>query len=1574
MELHSQAFSHSRYFQGQVDPRTGQYVSRILLATLYPKGALELSREVVLSFSMMSPNHTFYGAGWRIGITQFELDTSKFTLSTGERFSTHGLPSVGNTLQFKDRKLKDLVVTRPDASTLHVVYKDGVREVLTRTSSVAPYRTSLIEFESGERLHFRYDDNDALEQVLDDDQVVLLKLVYSGRRIQSVDTRIDGGRYARMLFTVTGSRLMNITAPYEVGGAPESAGYAFQYAEFSNGLIAITRVQSPTGGDELITYTERGHPYAQNQFIPRVNRWVVTPAAFQPPMTRTYGYSTPEGFTGYPFIGGYNKDEDNAYTIGGDYIYTVEEKCLGPNDSILVTTRNTYNKYHLLTEQYVLREGTETTKLIEYNVVPGLFPAQPVNFQLPKLITTRYALLAGGKVRETKVEITIDDYGNEISRTEESGVCTESIYYPVAGEAGKCPADPHNLFQHYIKQERLIPVGGTPAARLTEYTHTRVPATGTLYVVVQQSITQAAAFSQQQTYFDTPVALAGRLKTSTCTIDGQSLCSKFSYTVTGDTLTETRELVGREGQSLESVRTLSLVTRNLLSVTGDGNCSLAMVFDASGRMVSEITSAGTPQQAGRTYAYHFKAGQKNAHLVTTDAQGNRAITYFDGIGRRVSEAELLAGDVEVHAGSWAYDAQGRQVESVKTDHLPDGTRTLKSLYTYNPWGDSSSTINPDGSVSIDDYDPQLNRRLTGTVGGERQETVFNEFGQPAKVNRLDTQDNSVEMESSTYDGLGRCTTREDKGNKRTDHFFYDAFDRVVRVREVPADGSPVREQVMAYASGTSEDHVTAITINGIEVATRSYDSLGRLTSQARGKAAATTFGYETNWTEPVTRTSPQGAVQTLLYDKQLDVVEQVKLAGHPDQDFLFNPTDASLKRSTSAGLVHELLYDKSGFPKSEVHTANGSVLTVGYSHSPAGRMLHHTAADGQRSQYDYDLQGRFIKMTAGSLIVEQRYNAFGQPDTLITTHGTTRVDTKITFDLLGREGERRFEQNGVLLKTLTSTYHPSGLLATRSMRGANGTVVTGESYEYDAFGRLKDYKCQGSEHPLDRQGRGITGQQFTFDSLDNLTRVVTTFVGGSQDVCQRFFTGPDPTQLMRLTHTNPVQDKTLTYDPAGNLLSGQQGQVYTFDGYDQLIHVQNNTQSIRYQYNAEGRQVVATRGAEPAVSLAYVGDRLDTLAEGSKKVRYFEAAEHLVLRSGGVDGPQLHVNDAAGSVRGLVAPGQPHVSRNCTAYGDTTIPLNDGKVRTLADLQVPGFNGERFDLSVSLYHLGNGQRAYDPDLKMFLSPDPLSPFHAGINAYGYCNGDPINQSDPSGLFPNWLKWVFTGAALALGVVALGIGVAGIAAIGLAAATAAQIVGTVGTAMGVIGSTLGVAALGIEAVDGANGWDRSHHIRNLGWAAFGFSMASWSASTYNAWGAASKAYQAGKRAVDVGRRSAFSAGTDLPAREGMRSLIKSFSGRTFKINNRISPGSKAFGSIRAFIRTTNLMRSFNARYVALASESQEVADEGGGQQQPQMTMRQFVDMSHSASRFYQSFWAETRRIRKPIVAEAYQQTS
>lgn len=61
------------------------------------------------------------------------------------------------------------------------------------------------------------------------------------------------------------------------------------------------------------------------------------------------------------------------------------------------------------------------------------------------------------------------------------------------------------------------------------------------------------------------------------------------------------------------------------------------------------------------------------------------------------------------------------------------------------------------------------------------------------------------------------------------------------------------------------------------------------------------------------------------------------------------------------------------------------------------------------------------------------------------------------------------------------------------------------------------------------------------------------------------------------------------------------------------------------------------------------------------------------------------------------------------------------------------FNGERADDVTGHYLLGNGYRAFNPVLMRFNSPDRLSPFgDGGLNAYGYCAGDPVNRLDPEG--------------------------------------------------------------------------------------------------------------------------------------------------------------------------------------------------------------------------------------------------
>ncbi|MBI6919543.1 RHS repeat-associated core domain-containing protein [Pseudomonas monteilii] len=63
-----------------------------------------------------------------------------------------------------------------------------------------------------------------------------------------------------------------------------------------------------------------------------------------------------------------------------------------------------------------------------------------------------------------------------------------------------------------------------------------------------------------------------------------------------------------------------------------------------------------------------------------------------------------------------------------------------------------------------------------------------------------------------------------------------------------------------------------------------------------------------------------------------------------------------------------------------------------------------------------------------------------------------------------------------------------------------------------------------------------------------------------------------------------------------------------------------------------------------------------------------------------------------------------------------------------------GFNGQYLDLCVMGYPLGQGKRIYAPARGRFNTSDPLSPFGGGgINCYAYCEGDPVNFTDPSGL-------------------------------------------------------------------------------------------------------------------------------------------------------------------------------------------------------------------------------------------------
>ena len=169
------------------------------------------------------------------------------------------------------------------------------------------------------------------------------------------------------------------------------------------------------------------------------------------------------------------------------------------------------------------------------------------------------------------------------------------------------------------------------------------------------------------------------------------------------------------------------------------------------------------------------------------------------------------------------------------------------------------------------------------------------------------------------------------------------------------------------------------------------------------------------------------------------------------------------------------------------------------------------------------------------------------------------------------------------------------------------------------------------------------------------------------------------------------------------------------------------TQTHSYAYDPLDRHVISQGANADNTQLFYCRDRVATEHRGNVGLRIFEC-EDAVLSY------QVHQN---GTPKALLIAGEENRS--------TLTVLNNSQQHLIAYTpyghhlqeadtpQLLGFNGERFDPFTGYYLLGNGYRAFNPVLMRFNSPDSWSPFgKGGINAYAYCEGDPVNRVDPTG--------------------------------------------------------------------------------------------------------------------------------------------------------------------------------------------------------------------------------------------------
>ena len=264
---------------------------------------------------------------------------------------------------------------------------------------------------------------------------------------------------------------------------------------------------------------------------------------------------------------------------------------------------------------------------------------------------------------------------------------------------------------------------------------------------------------------------------------------------------------------------------------------------------------------------------------------------------------------------------------------------------------------------------------------------------------------------------------------------------------------------------------------------------------------------------------------------------------------------------------------------------------------------------------------------------------------------------------------------------------------------------------------------------------------YGYDQADRLTDALVT-PGGAYtyglDAGDNLLTVQTPASSTTSTYDNLNQidlrnAQPFVYDAAGNLLNDGQ-RTYAWDAEQRLIgigYLATPAVSTILRYDGLGRRTAVKEYTNSnnytETRYLWCGERICQARNASDAIirRYYEEGELHVSSTGNT--PYYYAQDHLGSVRDLVdASGKALASYDYDPYGQPTRATTNGSAR--ADYRYAGL----------FYHAPSGlylthYRAYDPVTARWLSRDPIGE-RGGVNLYAYVEGDPINYTDPRGLY------------------------------------------------------------------------------------------------------------------------------------------------------------------------------------------------------------------------------------------------
>ena len=377
--------------------------------------------------------------------------------------------------------------------------------------------------------------------------------------------------------------------------------------------------------------------------------------------------------------------------------------------------------------------------------------------------------------------------------------------------------------------------------------------------------------------------------------------------------------------------------------------------------------------------------------------------------------------------------------------------------------------------------------------------------------------------------------------------------------------------------------------------------------------------------------------------------------------------------------------------------------TLAYAYDPAGRLASLTLPSGEQIAYAYDADGALTEVSDwNSGRHTFGYDAAGALETVRAANGVT---TRVEYSPLGLpEAVHLTRPDDTPLADIRLRCN-----ANDALLEAHDSALGHARFEYDPAGRLV-------------RASGAFAEAFAYDPAGNLTQSETP--SGQDDYeydrANRLLGGP----FLQCRHDRDGHVTSLA-SPEGRL-------SLTYNAFGLLTHADlPGGGTAEYGYDALGRRTVKRVGNEETRFL-WAGDLLvgetitcdNTVTETHDFLFPPGSWSPLAQRISGTVFC-CHTDHRGAPTRLTDSSGHLAWSAAYTAFGQA----HPRHALLRQPLRLPG---QYHDEETGLHQ--NRWRSYDPQRGRYLSPDPLE-LAGGLNLYAYAGSDPINGSDPRGLFP-----------------------------------------------------------------------------------------------------------------------------------------------------------------------------------------------------------------------------------------------